>query len=364
VHGALHPITDADAELVAAWQRLAGRAAEPNPFFDPAMAVPAARHLPGGGDDRLLAVHDGTELAFALPVRQVARYRRLPLPAAVAWGHRHAFLGTPLLADQDATRAVGEALDTLRRQGIELLALERVRLDGPVWRALEAAAAADGLRLGAALRFERPIVLRRTEPSYLDGRLSASRRKRLRRARRALERELGAPLATPDVAGGDPGDALERFLTLERSGWKGRAGTAIDSDPADGRFFRAAMASFAARGRLRIWALGAGGVDVASMCAVEAGDGLFHLKIAHDEAYARFSPGMQLELDVVDAFHREQRSAWIDACTDDGPSPSELLYPDRAPMATLVVALGGARATAALAALRLGLDLRERLRSG
>ena len=42
---------DAD---VARWRDLAARAADPNPFFEPELLLPAVRHLKGGGEVRLL----------------------------------------------------------------------------------------------------------------------------------------------------------------------------------------------------------------------------------------------------------------------------------------------------------------------
>ncbi len=355
MRGVLHRVADLDDETLGRWRRLAARALEPNPFFAPQMAVPAARHLAGGDTDLLLAVHDGDELALALPVRLVSRYRRAAVPTAVGWGHRHCYLGTPLLAAGDPVRALSAALDALRRAGVRLLVLEQATADGPVRRSLEAAL---GRPPGSVLGYERPVVRRRAQPTSLDGGLSSSRRKRLRRQRRGLEGELGGAAATRDVAGDDLEEALGRFLTIERSGWKGDAGTALDCHPEESRFFRATMAAFAAEGRAQLWALQAGEVTVAGLCAVEDGGGVFHLKIAHDDAYRRFSPGMLLEVDVLEAFHPAGRSAWIDSCTTADPSPSSLLYPDRQRIETLLVPLGGARAAAAAGALRLGFGLR------
>jgi hypothetical protein len=46
--------------------------------------------------------------------------------------------------------------------------------------------------------------------------------------------------------------SLPEFLTLEARGWKGRAGTAITSDPAIGRFVSSAIATLAAAAMVRI----------------------------------------------------------------------------------------------------------------
>jgi CelD/BcsL family acetyltransferase involved in cellulose biosynthesis len=104
-----------------------------------------------------------------------------------------------------------------------------------------------------------------------------------------------------------------------------------------------------------VWALQVGETTVATLCAVVSGGGMFHLKTAYDERHASFSPGLQLELDILEAFHRDARLTWIDSCTAVGPSPSALLYPDRRVMQTLVVPLGGARSRLAAHALHQAL---------
>lgn len=348
----LHTVLELEAPLVAQWQELAARAIEPNPFFAPEMVQAAARWLPGGSGDRLLTVHDGDELVLALPVRRRRGHRHVPVPALVGWGHRHCYLGTPLVAPGDPAGCVGAALDALRGGDDAWLVLETMGGDGPVRAAFGAALAERRLRPAAILAHRRPVVRRRPEPTYVDGRLSARRRKELRRQRRRLSADLGAEVATTALPGTSLGAALEEFMTLEASGWKGREGTALASDPREAAFFRAAMEGAGRAGRARMWTLGAGGEIVAGVCGIVSGSGLFHLKIAHDERRARRSPGLLLELDLLDAFHAEPDLAWLDSCTAPGASPSALLYPDRRTIQTLLVPLGpvsGKLATSGLA---------------
>ena len=354
-------------DVLEAWRDLAERALEPNAFFHPDMALAAARHLPGGEQDRLLAVFgDGGELQFALPVRRAARYRRVPVPAYRAWGHDQAFLDTPLLAPGDPVRAWASALGVLRSAGAGWLVFERLPADGPVRAALDAGLPRAASRPRVLLHHERPMLRRRQQPTYLDGRLSGQRRKRLRRQRRNLEAAVGGALTATDRADSDLAAALERFLALERAGWKGEAGTALASRPDEAAFFREAMTAFARRGCAQVWELGTPEQTVASLCAIVEDGGVFHTKTTYDEDLAAYSPGLQLELALVDEFHRDVRVAWVDSCTSAGPSPSALLYPDRRPIQSVVVPLGGIRARAGADALQRGLRGRDwaRERSG
>ena len=355
-------VRDLDARFLTRWAQLAAVAVEPNPFFEPAMAVAAARHLDAGEDDRLLAVTgDDERLLAALPFRARRSYRRVPVPALQAWGHAHAFLDAPLVDPRVPEAALGAALDHLREHRREpWLVLPALPADGPVHAALTRALAARRLRPVAVLPFDRPVLHRRPEPTYLDGRFSSRRRKELRKQRRRLGGMLGGDAETVELlaAGADVGETLDALLRLEASGWKGREGTALASRAGDAAFFRDAMQAFADEGRARVWALRGSESTAAMACGVVSGDTLFHLKIAHDEAFAKSSPGLLLELDLIDAFHAEASLAHLDSCTGSADSPSERLYPDRRPIRTLLVPLRRVRGGAAAIAVRGALGAR------
>lgn len=359
IQAALLPIAALDEDDLARWASLESAAMEPNPFFGPDMATAAAGHLPLGERDRLLIVRDGDELELALPLRLARSYRRVPVRTFRAWGHDHAYLDTPLVRGRDPERAWGAALDHLEAHGAGWLSFERVGADGPVRESLAAAARQRGAALTTLVQTERPMVWRRPEPTYLDGRLSAQRRKRLGRARRNLEAALAGPVTTEDRAHDDFDGALERFLALEHSGWKGRAGTALISTPAGAAFFRRTMTAAERAGRAQVWELRVGSTAVAGLCAVVGGAGVFHLKTAYDEGHRSHSPGLQLEVEVVKAFHGDGALGWIDSCVSGvGESPSSLLYPDRRTMHALLVSLGGHASRAAATALQRGLTRR------
>ena len=76
--------------------------------------------------------------------------------------------------------------------------------------------------------------------------------------------------------------------------------------PSHADFFRTVCARFAAAGRLQLLVLSGGGIDIAWKVNFVAGDTVFCFKIAYDPEFARFSPGVQLELDFVDLFHGTQ----------------------------------------------------------
>ena len=193
---------------------------------------------------------------------------------------------------------------------------------------MDEAAASLGIAVQRVDGFERP-VLTATEDGTLVG---DDRRERRRRARRGLEREGGAVSSVDRLA--DP-DAVDRFLELEASGWKGAAGTAIACDPATTAYFREICRRFGAAGRLEVRSLDVAGGPVAMEVALHAGDGVFHLKTAYDERYSKFNPGVLALVDNADRFAAEP-VGFHDICTG-GPTEMEgRVWPGRRRISTVV----------------------------
>ncbi len=332
------PVQPDQADLVA-WRGLAAGAVEPNPFFEPELLLPAVRDL---GHDRVrllvATAADGTWTGM-LPVLRAAQWRRMPTAALGTWIHPYAFFGAPLLAAGHEAAAMAELLDALRR-GSSLVPLEGLPADGPVAAALDAALEAAGVRAVVWRTWERAALQRREADDYLESTLSSKRRRELRRQLKLLTAELGAPIECVDAAG-DPA-AAQAFLRMEASGWKGRTATAMGSAGGEA-FFRDACSNFHAAGRLQLLLLRAGGRVVAAKCNFLAGSGVFCFKIAYDESLAAFSPGVQLEIENVHAFHGRAELRWEDSCADPANTMINRLWPDRRRLTTLLVPGAGTR---------------------
>jgi CelD/BcsL family acetyltransferase involved in cellulose biosynthesis len=133
----------------------------------------------------------------------------------------------------------------------------------------------------------------------------------VRRLGRRLQ-ELGAivaPLERPTDVDAD----VERTLTLEASGWKGRRGTAILNDPVTAQFYRDVARTFAKRDELRLSTISLEGELVAFDLCIVANGRLWIPKGGIDEQHRRLSPGIVLLV------------AEIEAALDDGASGVELL---------------------------------------
>jgi CelD/BcsL family acetyltransferase involved in cellulose biosynthesis len=352
------PAGGASEADLAAWSDLAARAIEPNPFFEPGLLAAAAAFY-GGVDLGLIESEDG-RLLGALPLRRAHRWRRIPAACLSVWRHPESYLGTPLLAPEAPVEALGALVDhsrTSARAG--LIAFEWLGTGGPVEAALREACAVRGLEPIEYETFERASLVKRLEPDYLKEKLSKGRARELRRLRRQLGEQLDAPLEVTDRTG-DP-QAVEDFLTAEAGGWKGAQGDAFLGSPAYADFFRDVCARFAADGRLQLLVLSGGGVDVAWKVNLVAGDAIFCFKIAYAEQWARFSPGVQLELDFVEIFHGTN-STWSDSCAAPDNEMINRLWPDRRSLATLLVPTGGVRGAASRQSARTAMAVRRRIR--
>jgi CelD/BcsL family acetyltransferase involved in cellulose biosynthesis len=335
------------SQLVA-WCLLAARAVEPNPFFEPAFVLAAARRA-GAQRGALLVVERGGEWIACLPVQSRGAP---PFGALQTWWHPYCFLGTPLVDRERVDEGIAGLLCAARDRN-RFLALQLVGLDGPVTAAVDRAVAAEDLQVVHDRRFERACVVRRPGAPRLV--LAAKdRRRRMRR----LEEQLGEVVVRD--RSGDP-EAIEQFLDLEAAGWKGEIGTALASTPADAKFFREMCAGFAGAGRLRMLELGGDSPDpVAMYCDVGAGDAVFSFKIAFDARYRASGPGIELLTRVVEDFGERGGQRLLDSCADSDSDLANGLMPDRRELASRVIGPTGARSGLARRAASAASSMRRR----
>jgi hypothetical protein len=186
-----------------------------------------------------------------------------------------------------------------RKAGAHALILRDVSLGGAAMRSITRVALQDGLR---------PRVLQSHHRACLDATgdadellrdaLGAKKLKELRRQRNRLAEHgvIGFEVArTPE----EITPALETFLELEASGWKAKRGTALKQDSGDAGFVRRATLALAELGQCEIVTLRAGETPVAGAIVLRHQDRAFYFKLGVDERFSKFSPGVQLTLDLT-----------------------------------------------------------------
>jgi CelD/BcsL family acetyltransferase involved in cellulose biosynthesis len=141
--------------------------------------------------------------------------------------------------------------------------------------------------------------------SAVEKGVSARRRKNFRHFRKRAERsgEVEFVAVAPDVL--DVNRYLDEVLRVEASGWKGRRGTAILSNPETERFFRLYGRATAERRMARVFLMKISGVTVAARFAVAHAGRLWELKIGYDERFRSCSPGILLTHETLRHASRE-----------------------------------------------------------
>lgn len=122
-------------------------------------------------------------------------------------------------------------------------------------------------------------------------------RANLRRRERNLEAE--GPLRLRLVEQADRA-VLGELYAMERSGWKGREGSAIACSPDTRRFYDELARAAARLGRLSIYVLEHAGRPIAMHFGVCSRTRYFLNKPAYDEGFARHSPGQLLLAKVLE----------------------------------------------------------------
>jgi hypothetical protein len=293
-----------------------------------------------------------SRLVGLFPARIERRRYGIPLPALCGWTHPYAPLGTPLIDREQPDAVIGAWLDHVARdpQLPNIVLLPHLPLDQKVSCALDAALKKRG---GQAVSFARHARAQLSpgddRDNYLDRALGHKKRKELRRQRRRLSEHgvLDASVATnPD----DVVTALNDFLVLEASGWKGRAGTAT-AEHADIRaFMEGAMKGLAAEGKVSVHRLTLDAHPIAAIVTLFSGATAWTWKTAYNEAFAASSPGVQLMLDATEALLARADIAQADSCATAHHPMIDHLWRERLALADRLIRVGPEhKATFALA---------------
>jgi CelD/BcsL family acetyltransferase involved in cellulose biosynthesis len=307
---AVSPGADAFAPLTAVapnqWRALAARAIEPNGYYLPDWELAVNASARGrSGVSALSAWSDGSyvqdgaaRLIGLMPVIPMSRAYKIPLPA-LASAEPYGTLCTPLLDRDMAHEAAAQLMREARKAGARALILRDVSLHGAAMKAFEEALRQGGLRPHVLQSHARACLdATRDAEELLRDALGAKKLKELRRQRHRLA-EHGAVRFNVARTPAEVAAALEILLKLEASGWKARRGTALIQHDGDAAFIRRAAPALAANSQCEIVTLRAGATPVAAAIVLRHQDRAFYFKLGIDERFAKFSPGVQLTLELT-----------------------------------------------------------------
>ncbi len=316
------------------WGGLSANAVEPNPFYGPALLLPALDAFGNEGAETVIVRDAAGRLIGLAPIAPQKGYSRLPVPYIATWMHPHCFFASPLVRP-GSERAFFRAFFALAERRGAFLRLRHLDADGLLFAAALSVAAETGRLASPSARYRRALLKGgwQTE-AVLAASFDGKKRKELRRLRNRLG-DHGAVSFTTLSRAGDVAAWTETFLALEAGGWKGRAGTALASDPAAARFFSAAVAAAFGEGMVRFHRLDVGGEIIAMIVNFVEGGAGYSFKIAHDEAYARYSPGLMIEIDMMKALEGAAGLAFIDSCAKADHPMIDRLWRERRTISAL-----------------------------
>jgi hypothetical protein len=334
----------------AAWLDLAENALEPNVFYEPWMLLPALEAFGGKSDFWFVLVFarsskerpEDALLCGLFPLERRRGYKGVPVRYLSLWRHVYAPLCLPLLRTGHARPCLTAFFDWLAtaRHGCALVEFPFILGEGLVQQALVEDCNEHNRITFVADCHTRALLRPGTDANaYLKVAMSGDRRRNLKRMERHLA-EKGCLEYRELEPGGDVAIWIDALLRLEAEGWKGREGTALALRQSDQTFFRTVCTEAFQRGRLMMLGWFLDGRPIAVKCNFLAGDGAFAFRIAYDEQYAAFSPGVQLELANIRRVHELPAIRWMDSLATWNHPMINHLWLERRIMETRVISTG------------------------
>jgi CelD/BcsL family acetyltransferase involved in cellulose biosynthesis len=352
----------ADTSLAAEWDALTAQLSEPNPFGERWYLTAALAALPTDSI-RIAVVRDGGGLLGIIPLVRQTHYAGLPLSHLQNWLNHNAFLGTPLIrkgAEATFWQALLAQLDTERDAGL-FLHLSGLTDNGPVVGALEATCRKAGRRFAKVYHEERALLEHGLSPvAYWEANVRGKKRKELRRQHKRLAEEGILTFARTDGSA-DLDQWIANFLTLEKAGWKGANGSALDCSPATRTLFHGVLHGAANAKKLELLTLCLNDRPIAMLANFLTPPGAFSFKTAFDEDYARFSPGVLLQFENLALLGRDDIN-WCDSCAAKDHPMIDSLWSGRRAIGRYSIAIGGPVKRAAFAALLAAEKAKAKLR--
>jgi hypothetical protein len=341
-----------DARFIAAWDDLAAHATEPNAFAESWFLRPALEQFDPAGRVQLFCLWQDEQLCGLVPLSVRPRYGRWPMPHVQNWLHHNAFLGAPLVRsghEYAFWQSLLACFDADPAQAL-FFHFNGLTIDGVLAKTLQQICVGQDRRYALVHSTARALLERGLSPdAYFEAAVRAKKRKELRRQKNRLSEE-GALTFARDTSATGLAEWIREFLALEKRGWKGQNGSALGCADATKALFAEVLAGAAMAGKLERLDLRLDGKPLAMLVNFLCAPGSFSFKTAFDEDYARFSPGVLLQIENL-ALLDHPEIAWCDSCAVEGHPMIDSLWTGRRSVGRYSVAIGGSGRRAIFGAL-------------
>lgn len=311
---------EVDADFRRKWDQLESQTVEGNAFLSPGFVLSATQNLALESEPFLLAIERHTpsapELVGLLVVEESSGSTLLPLKHLQSWRCDHSFTDGLLLSEKYADEGAETLFHSLNLQSCwHGLAFTNRTRGTTLDRILCEAAARVDSGWQEDWYSERACIPANEVPADCLGTLySKSRRKTIRKNLKKLEGfgEVRFEIHNSDL----DGQLLDKFLSLEASGWKGLEGTALGCEKNHTSFCRDWVKALENAERLTIAELSAGQRTIAMSLNPLSGNRLFAFKIGWDSEFAACSPGTLCEYMLMQSLKEKlPEISIVDSCS-------------------------------------------------
>lgn len=321
---------------------LANNGISNNPFYEEWMLIPAFEFLQQNeATIALVWAENGKVLVGLFPLEVKSSYHGCRFKYYSLWRHIHCFLGTPLIRityEQECLSAFFAWLGAQPFGGL-IFQFENIASDDHFFDHLHRFIQENGLKAEVIEKHLRPILHSELNAdAYLRASMSAKHLKALNKKRGKLD-ELGSVEVSVLSQSDQLSSGIESFLRLEQSGWKGENNTAMSCHESESRFFRAIMEGAFKRDRLQLFMMTLNKRPIAMRCGFMSGKVAYSFKIAFDEAFGMYSPGVLLELEYLKIIQDQDEIEWVDSCATSGSSALSRLWRENREISTIAVGM-------------------------
>lgn len=327
-------------ERTAEWDDLARNAVEPNPFYESWMMKHALNTFGTNVDLQFALVYWFTgrpqdprkpQLCGLFPLEKHRTFHSLPIRYWSLWRHYYASLCTPLVRKGHISSTLDAFFQWVQqvKNGPAFLEWDAVHGEGPLHQGVIDVLRPRGQALYVLDSYNRALLRPAANAEeYSDLAMTCHNRQEQRRLNRRLS-ELGQLEFRQLDQPAELEKWIELFLNLEGCGWKGSEQTALRANPLHSQFFTDIARSAFERQQLSLMGLFLNDRPIAVKCNFHSQEGSFAFKIGFDEMLAKYSPGVQLELENIRWVHEHPEVAWMDSCAKPVHFMINRLWKDR-----------------------------------
>jgi hypothetical protein len=309
--------------LGSEWEELVTVALEENPFYSRQYLEAYLTHMEPKAIVKALVIYRDSRLIALLPfVTDRWRWLGVTKVNKALWTSYLA-LTAPLIDQRDADVAVNALITAMGdgSTGSKTWLLPDFNLDGPVNKLFADVLETSGQPPVTPFEvYDRPVLDQHgTFNEHMKTHVSKNRRKSLMRCRKRLA-ELGNISEAVYTGGAELDKAVDEFLRVEKSGWKGKRGTAFDNSAAARAFAKQAFGSHNGESNdqslTRADLLLLDDKVIAVSLSLQTGRTGFTFKTTFDEDYKKQGVGMLLEENIIRNFLEGDWADRLDSSTE------------------------------------------------